>query len=110
MKCKQPDRDWYYTNKNKFYWHTYIKTPLRRGDRYIAHGKGVYKIVDCRLGRHFSYVNIARVRTSGDLCAPVYLAIVGQNWADTVGKLGVKIHNYVKEMHDIWVDLSGLPI
>lgn len=106
-KDKQDNSEWYYTMKNKFYWHSYIKSPLQARNGYIAHGKGVYKIVDYKLGRHFSYVNIARVKASGELCAPIYLAIVGESWADTAAKLGMKIHNYVNEEHNIWADLSG---
>lgn len=107
MKGESVD-EWHARVHKGFYWETYIKSPIQLHNGYIAHGKGVYKIVDYRLGRHFSYINISRLKNNGDLNPPIYLAMVGTSWEDTNIKLAVKIFNYVRGQHDVWIDLNAI--
>jgi hypothetical protein len=92
----------------KYCWERFIKSPIKNDNSYITCFDGTYKIVEIKLHRHFSYVNISRVKSDGTLTNPIYLSIVGSSWKDTNHRLAVKIGDYVNKSQNIWLDLGSI--
>lgn len=89
-------------------WDTYIKNPMKRTNGYFSTYKCLYKIVNIKLCRHFSFVEISPVKRNGTLEKPIYLACVGNTWEDTNKRLANKIMNYITAESSEWIDLGQL--
>lgn len=87
-------------------WRRFIKYPIQKWNGYITESKGVYKIVEIRLARHFSYVNICKVDKDGNLGRPVYITGVGTDWRDTITRLTTNMSGFITRDIDYWVDWS----
>jgi hypothetical protein len=94
--------------KHKFYWESLIKIPIKQYNGYITVARGTFKIVEIKLGRHFSYVEISRVASNSELEKPIYLSIVGNSWEDTCSRLAVKVMDHVSGSSKIWVNLGEI--
>lgn len=89
-------------------WNNYIKNPLRRTNGYLTTYKSLFKIVNLKLCRHFSYVELARVKRDGSLSNLIYLSAVGSSWENTNKKLAERIQNYVQQTGSEWIDLGAI--
>lgn len=90
--------------ENKHDWETYIKNPLRRTNGYITTYKALYKIIGIKICRHFSYIELAKVKRDGSLGPMTYLASIGSNWEDTNKRLATKIKNHLYDRDNNWVN------
>ena len=90
MKVKNPNLQW----------RRFIKYPLQKWSGYITEPKGVYKIMEIRLGRHFSYVNMCKVNKDTTLGRTVYITGIGNSWEDTITRLTTNIGSYVSNKVD----------
>lgn len=93
---------------NKWNWHQYIKNPIKNYNGYITTVSGLYKIVTIRLGRHFSYLEISRVGSKGNLDFPIYLSVVGSDWKDTSYRLAARLKDYLNDNEGSWVNLGEI--
>ena len=89
-------------------WNNYLKNPLKRTNGYLTTYKSLFKIVNLKLCRHFSYVELAKVKRDGSLSNLIYLSAVGSSWESTNKKLAERIQNYVQQTGAEWIDLSAI--
>lgn len=92
-----------------FYWQTYIKNPLKHTNRYFSTYQGLYKIVEIKLHRHFSYVEMKKVKPDGELTGSmIYLSSVGNNWEETNKRLAARIDSHINQTENYMINLGEI--